>query len=314
MRSFLAKIVRFICYSNPLSKFASNKIAGYYFPALMGFYYLTLDVWGDDWHIITKYKDVHLNIYLVLVSISVALIFLRGTRAFYSDLTKTAKADVGKGLIMLTSRIVKAKLDRFHACAANLDPTGNTFRQITRPDDQISVIISEILTFLYNTFDIEESETCITIMHCDVGTQKWHYMFNNQTQWNHTKAGKLIAIKSMAAMCVQHGEPIFHPDKVEASKKGEYFMSPKDERSIKGSAYCHPVVVNVSGTEYKFVISVITYGKILCNSHNEQQVEATKLTLRDICRRIELELTLWSMRHFQFDLRLPPPVQQGGIR
>lgn len=134
--------------------------------------------------------------------------------------------------------------------------------------------------------------------------------------WNHTKAARLMGEKSMAAVALSHGEPIFHPDKMAAVKKEQYFPSDKDKREKKGSAFCYPVVVEVNGTVFKFVISLITYGKVLCNAHNPEQAKAIKLTLMDICKRIELELTLWSIKFSQSNSAAGPtsPVASIGGR
>lgn len=299
MHPIIAKIFKFICYSNPLSALAENRILGYLFPAVVGLYYLTLDVWGNDWPMIRSHKELHQNIYILLVCATLFFIFLKLLRAFYLDLTKTTKADVRVGLIMLASRVVSAKLERFKGCAEDIDATTNTFKKITKPQEQIQVIISEMITYLYNTFEIDDDEVCITITHFDTVSNRWHFMNDTHRGWNHTKAGRLFTERSMAALAMSRGEPVFHPDKMAASKKGEYFPSDKDKRDKKGSAFCHPVVVKVNGTEFKFVISLITYGKMLCNTHNPEQVKAIKLTLMDICRRIELELTLWSIKFSQ---------------
>lgn len=297
--SILTWLMRILFYSNWFSKLAGNRIAGYAVPAILGLYYLTLDIWGDDWSIIADHKAFHLELYKYLVGASLIFIFLKVARDFYEDLTRTAKQDISKGLITLTSRIVKAKLDRFKDCAALLTPSSNAFKRITQPEAQIQVIISEIVTFLDHTFDLTDGELCITVMHCNVLTNKWHFLFNTHNGWTRTRAEKLVGEQSLAKLCLDRGEAVFHPDKIIAAKKSEYFLSERDNREKSGSAFGYPVVVNVNGTEYKFVISIITYGKMLCNVHSPDQVEAMKLTLRDICRRIELELTLLSMKRSQ---------------
>ena len=52
--------------------------------------------------------------------------------------------------------------------------------------------------------------------------------------------------------------------------------------------------------EDKYIISIVTYGKLLSDPRDNEASKIIKSIFSEICRRIELELTLASIRAWQF--------------
>ena len=106
---------------------------------------------------------------------------------------------------------------------------------------------------------------------------------------------------SIARYCIKAKEPIFYPNKFESAFQGKYTKSKRDERKGNGSVYCYPVITKNRDYVDRAVITFTTYGKFLCDPADEQEEIATKIVLNDICRRIDLELTLEGMKTWKFE-------------
>ena len=92
---------------------------------------------------------------------------------------------------------------------------------------------------------------------------------------------------------------VFFADKIKASKDGNYFLSDRDSRYKKGSVYCYPCFTKLPKGSIKHVITIVTYGKTLCYHSDKKAISAIKVIFNEICRRIELELTLKSIKDWQ---------------
>ena len=77
-------------------------------------------------------------------------------------------------------------------------------------------------------------------------------------------------------------------------------VSSRDNRFGNGSVYCYPVGVAIDGVDQRFVITIITYGNnTLCGSYNDRDTNLVSVLLKEICRRLELELTLRSIKSWK---------------
>ena len=299
-RYWLAVAVRRAVYENFVVRLLRNKFLQIVLPAVTGSYFLVLDIWGDKWPIVTEYQDEHALAFSVAVASSLLVLTIRGAADFFEESNKNKYADFLERFSTLTSRIVQAKLRRFKEKAERLNDGVDIFKTITQPKDQINLILGEILNFISYNFGLKEDDICITIMHQDPASQKWYFRYETNKSLNHTKPERLLAQKSAAKKCLDVGEPIFLPDKQRASKRGEYFLSERDRRKPRGSAFCYPAVTNHKTHNDTYVISLITYGKCLCSEMDSEQADAIKEILSNMCKRIDLELTLDSIRSWKF--------------
>ncbi|TKB58358.1 hypothetical protein [Ferrimonas aestuarii] len=294
-------IIRLIFYSNPLAQLSSNKFFSNFIPGLCGFYFLCLDVWGDDWDLIKNHKETHELIFSLLMIGAAIVIFFRSMSDYFEEESEKKKTSFSEFFTMITAKIVSEKLKRFKQSATTISKNGDTFKSITKPRDQINIILGEIDNLLYNVFDVKKSGVCTTIMRKDPKTENWHYIFNTNNSWKHTKASTLIDNRSTASESLHRGESIFHASKEESSKKGLYYLSDRDKRTGDGSVFCYPAVITNPDYSDEFVISIVTYGKRLCRPHDEVLEDAIDEILTNLCSRIELELTLFSIYDWKFE-------------
>lgn len=300
-RMAFRKSCRFLLYENSLVSSFRNKFIQVVVPGLSALYFLCLDVWGDDWRIIKDYKSDHEFIFSFLISASLLILIVRGTADWYEGKSDKAYIAFMEQFSILTSKLVTRKLERFKDEALKLKPNGNTFRQITQPKDQINLILGEIESLLLANFGVKKKQVCITVMHQNPKTNTWYYEYETNKGWRHTKAQTLINEGSAAAECLKTGEPIFHPCKKIASRSKQYFLSERDKISGIGSVFCYPAVTKNPDYTDNYIVSIVTYGKRLCDPLDKDQAEAIADIFSDICQRIDLELTLHSIKKWQFE-------------
>ena len=193
---------------------------------------------------------------------------------------------------------MKEKRDRFKEKAPELG--SDVFTNITQPERQINLLLTEFNQLLRTRFNLAENEVCITILRIDQAAEKLTFLFSTLQGRKHTPASTFFKKQSAAKLCLERGEPIFHPDKTKAANKGEYYLSERDKRHNNGtgSIYCFPSVTKTPKKLVNHVISVVTYNKHLVFLGDKEETDSIKEILNDICRRIDLELTLMSIKEW----------------
>jgi hypothetical protein len=197
--------------------------------------------------------------------------------------------------------VVNHKLKRFTSKAKKLAQNGDTFKTITQPQDQIDYIIDQSIIWLKDSFSLSDDQISMTIIRLSEKDNAPFYLFKSNKSWQLTKAKIIINEKSAASYCLENGESVFFSDKFSAAEKGKYFLSERDIRMKSGSIYCYPVFVEVPSHKDKYIISLVTYGKLICDPNDEKASNIAQSIFREICRRIELELTLHSIRSWRFN-------------
>ncbi len=231
----------------------------------------------------------------IIATISIALF-----KSFAdSYLSKNADnyIDALQDFIRMNASIVATKDYRFKRAANRLNSEDDIFLQITHPVDQINTILVQARDFLINRYGLEtEDNIRITIIDKKEG-QEWDYAFDTHASWSQTPASELLSTSSAASDCLTTGEPRFHVDKEIANAEGLYALSERDQRFGNGSVYCYPVSVTSQSFSYTAIITFITYkGKKLSNGFNDRETERISTLLKEVCRRIELELTLGAIK------------------
>ncbi len=270
------------------------------FPAITGAYFLVLDIWGEKWEFISKNIAFHekLFVYLLLATLA-SQIFITISKI----VRKTKDDDYLKfleGFMVLTASVVAFKLNRFSRCAPRLKKKSNTFKTITQPKEQIEYIIDQSSKWLKESFGLHDDQISFTVIKIDGRSNSIFYLFESSNSWKRTRAKDIVSGDTAASYCLGKGEPIYFPDKSLAAKKGRYFMSERDARRSNGSVYCYPVFVNTPDYKDKYVISIVTYGKLLSDPRDDEASKIIKSIFAELCRRIELELTLATIRAWQF--------------
>jgi hypothetical protein len=290
------KTLRSLLYDNCLARSLRNKFLQLFAPGVSAIYFLCLDVWGDDWDIIKNNKSTHETIFFFLIFTSLLMLLFRGIADWYEDKSNKGYISFLEQFSILTSKVVNKKLSRFKEKAQNLKPTGDTFKQITQPKDQINLILGEIESLMQNHFGIKARNLCISILHKDPGNNKWYFIFETQKSWKHTRPERLMSETSAANDCLETGEHVFHPCKESAAKVGKYFLSDRDKSNGGGSVFCYPSTTKTPDYTDNYVISIVTYGKLLCDPLDSKQSQAVSEIFCDLSQRLDLELTLQSMK------------------
>lgn len=283
----MRRFFRVLFVSSIIARIINHGFLQIALPAVSGAYFLTLDVWGTEWKVIADHKSIHEFAFAVLLCATLFTQLYKGIAvSFFRDAEESYLRFL-EGFMILTASVVDFKMRRFRDCAKSLKPQGNTFKAITKPKDQIEYIIDQSVKWLRESFSLGENEISMTVIGLNGDTDTCFYVFDSQRSWNRTKAKQIVNGKSAASYCLEKGEPVFLADKFLAARDERYYISERDQRSKTGSVYCYPVFVNLPN-------------KRLCSNDEDSQKIAASI-LREICRRIELELTLLSMRAWQFN-------------
>jgi len=268
-------------------------------PVVAGAYLTFREFYQDDWLIFANFPGVHdvLTIGLVCIALTVGLI--SAVSDSYLERHEGAYLDLLHVFIQMNANIVRSKANRFHAASQRVQEGDSVFDLITQPRDQINVILNEVTNFLSSCFEFDsDDDVRITIIEQDRGEGfSWQYIFDTHSQWSQTDPSVLMAGRSAAGFCIRTGEPRFIPDKELAALNGDYMLSDRDGRFGNGSVYCYPIKIGVGGEYVQYVVTIITYGnKVLASSVNAREAKRIAVLFKEICRRLELELTLKALK------------------
>lgn len=292
----LRKTANYLFLNVWLAKLINSHIVQITLPIVTGAYITLYEV---DNKFLRQFPHASENLLLLLLAVTL-FISLYGAiaKALMTRSDEYYKLFLENFMVAI-SKVVTTKLDRFKRKAPHLTKTGNIFKEITQPKAQIEQIHKEATALLMSTFQLKEDEICITIMHVNGAEDKQYFAFNTQPVWVHTKAKQLLAEQSAAAVCLQRGEPVFHPSKKKAAKISEYVLSERDERKGDGSIFCFPVVTACADYVEKYVISIVTYGKRVCQPGDMAAELIAETFFKEICKRLDIELTLHTIKSWQ---------------
>lgn len=206
-----------------------------------------------------------------------------------------------EGLISMASALVEYKAERFKKNLTKLRKNTNIFDKITQPEDQISTLLKAFSKLVKEAFSLKNEEICITIMevrdnHININAD---FIFSTHKNWIHSDANDILKQESAAKHCLETGEVFLIDDKLAYADEGKYFMSDRDKRSINGSIYCYPCFTETPSENVNYIISVVTYGEKICYSGTKLEQDSIKEIFNDICQRIDLELTLKSIKDWK---------------
>lgn len=287
---------RWLLIGNWLSRLVRNQILEMIVPALVGLYFLVLDVWGDDLWWVRDYQDTHKVIFGLFAGATIAILFWRGIGDFFFG-SQSEYVQGLENLLYSIERIISAKIRRFQLKSREVRANTNVFTLITQPDEQIRVILEEAHGFLVGWCSVPRGIFDITVIRKNPYTGEVSFLAKANRHWEHTAPDTLLAEKSAAAKCLETGEELFIPDKRKGAKKGIYHLSERDSRSKNdGSLFCRPVTVKIGAHEEKFLITFATYGQKVCDPADQHAREAANLLFREFAKRIELELMLLSIK------------------
>lgn len=301
----IKKLFYFLFVNNRIVNFFSAPALSMVIPPVVGLYYGTLDIWGDEWSWIKDHKATHQFIFSFLAGATIVILFFKG-------LSEAGKGVVAKRYQILTdsmigffNELVKKKRDRFNNKAKSLKPNGDIFKTITQPKDQLEYVLDGTKRLLINGFGIDPKSIGITIVQGNLKDSRWWYEFQCDSQKQHTKPKDLMSGQSTAKHCFDSGDSIFIPDIRKGIKEGVFFESDRSKKGGVGSIFCKPVRVNVGGLEYVYIFTIAVFGEFLCTPYDEEECRACEKIMDEVADRVELELYLHSIKQYR---------ETGGIK
>jgi hypothetical protein len=268
-------------------------------PPLVGLYYGTLDIWGNDWSIIKDHKETHELVFSMVATLTIIILFVKGISEQFKGSVQKKYQNLLESIVVFFNDLVKKKKDRFYQKAKEVKPTNDIFKIITQPKDQLDFVLDGTKKLLKNGFDIESKNVAITIIQGIPSEDKWWYEFKCDSQKQHTKAKTIMSGKSTANYCYKNGESVFISDIRKGIKEDIFLTSDRSKKSDHGSIYCKPVRIDVNSVAFVYIFTIVVYGEFLCTPYDEDECKACERLLDEVGDRVELELYLHSIKKYK---------------
>ena len=126
-------------------------------------------------------------------------------------------------------------------------------------------------------------------------SESWRFYLSLR-EWPHGDAEELVASSSAAHKVIETGQYVFFPSKEYAALDGLYNLGSRDEESGDGSIFCLPIDIRCKGQTWQYIVSIVTYGARFCDPGDRENERKTEALLREIAQRLELELTLKTIK------------------
>lgn len=295
----LKKLFYYLFVNNKIIDILSSRVLSMVVPPIVGLYYGTLDIWGDDWDIVTKYKSQHEFTFTILAGMTLLILFVKGVSETFKDIVSDRYEALLESLIVFFNSLVKRKRDRYFQKASNLRPNADAFKIFTQPSDQLEFVLDGTKRFLVDGLGLTSKQVGVTIIEGKEDEQRWWYAFKCDSQKQHTRARDLMTGDSAAKYALEQGDSVFIPDIRKGVKEGVFFPSQRSKKGKIGSVFCKPVRVNVNNEDYVYIFTIAVYGQFLCTPYDESVCKACERILDEIADRVELELYLHSMTQYK---------------
>lgn len=265
---------------------------------LVGLYYGTLDIWGDEWGWISNYKDIHGCIYSILIILTIFFVLCKCIIDIKEEKIKKDKEELLKKFLIFIKNVVQAKRTRFFDRVARIEPNKkfNFFDEITHPKDQLRFIMTQVVDFL-EFYGVNRNHIEMTILGTNSDLVKWDYELVLDRQKQYTDAHEIMSNNSLAKKSIDSGESTFLSDLNEGVRQNLFYKSNRSD-TVKniGSIYCKPVTLKIQDKTYKYVFTLVSYGTYLCSPTDQQEANEFATLLDEIGDRVELELYLLAMK------------------
>jgi len=270
---------------------------------LLGLYYGTLDIWGDEWQWISEHKGIHSVVYSTLVTITVISVLIKARLDHVAKKYKYEEKLILSKFVSIVRNIVYTKRTRFYDKASGLAKDKKRikfFDEITHPDEQIKYIMSQSREF-FEFYGVKRNQIEMTVLGSikkdEDDSQTWKYVIQSDRQREHSDANIIMSSNSLAKKAIESGDPIFLAELEEGINQEKFFVSDRSlEASNIGSIYCKPVTIKIQEVTYKYVFSIVSYGTYLCSPTNIVEAKQIAMILNEFGDRVELELYLFAMK------------------
>ena len=289
-----------VLIENRIAQFLRLPLISSGVPTISGLYLTLYELFGEDWGVFRHHPVAHLLIIKIAVGLTIVFALLQGVVDSWGRKRIYQYIDLLHNFIRMVGSVVAVKDRRCKENASTLKLDEDIFLSITHPKYQINTILDVATECLINNFGLNADDVRFTILEQVEGG--WDYIFDTQHAWQAetTTGAILLASKSAARACFENGEPVFYHDKNIASAKGLYLLSKRDERKGNGSVFCYKITGSCCGSAFNYIVSIATYNnKMLASGYDHVEKERVATLLKEICRRVELELTLRFIRNWK---------------
>lgn len=295
----MKKLLYTIFVRNRLSSFIVHPAVSSVVPPFVGLYYGTLDIWGSEWGFVQKYIEIHQFVFAILAGVTIFVLFFKGIRELTEGAVTKKYQELTQAILEFFNSLVKKKRDRFFNRARTLKPTGDIFKAITHPKDQLEHVLDGTKEFLSKGFGVNRKNISITVIQGNRQDDTWFYAMKCDQQKQHTKAKQLMSEPSAAKYCFDTGDSLFLADVRDGLKEKMFYPSERSSVAKTGSLFCKPVRITVAKIEYVYIFTIAVYGTNLCTPYDKNECVACEEILDEVADRVELELYLYSIRQYR---------------
>lgn len=159
----MKKFLYFLFVNNRVIDFLSSPFLSIFVPPILGLYYGTLDIWGNDWTWVKNYQDIHTVIFSILAGMTVIILFIKGVAESCKGQVTAKYEKITESMITFFNELVKKKRDRFNNKAKSLKPTGDIFKTITHARDQLEHMLDGTKRFLVSVLGIDQKTLALLL-------------------------------------------------------------------------------------------------------------------------------------------------------
>ena len=102
----LKKLFYYLFVNNKIIDILSSRVLSMVVPPIVGLYYGTLDIWGDDWDIVTKYKSQHEFTFTILAGMTLLILFVKGVSETFKDIVSDRYEALLESLIVFFNSLL----------------------------------------------------------------------------------------------------------------------------------------------------------------------------------------------------------------
>lgn len=270
----------------------SSGLSAVIFSSCFGVYIVAYDIKRTEWRFFQSNPQLHEAIFMVYILAVVPVSVVRWRRFELQRKARRSAEDLFIEFVRMVSTIVDWKTRMIHSRLPSLKK--RSLAKIIHPGEQIQTILRASDVFLRKVYGLSEDDLDIAIKERDPDTGDWHFYQTLRGRMGEN-VNNFFTKECAANTAFETGRPIFLPSKLEGIRDQKYQIGSYDRETGDGSIFCYPISFQFLQRKRSYVISIVTYGKRLCDPDDCENIKKTKGLLREITRRLELEITLKSM-------------------
>lgn len=194
-------------------------------------------------------------------------------------------------IIASTNNICKKKKENMYDYIAKYSErqySKNPYWIINKPNKQIKCILDEIVLLMSEVLDQSRDEVGVSIIYTfdDIEWKIIHKNLSGSKVKNEIIEDPKSTINHLIT---QKKSYVYLADKFKAAKQGKYILNRKDNSNSKPGSIMS-FVLPFDELNFKAILSITTYGKIMCKQSDKKQIDMLRLMIKPFKVRLKLEL------------------------